>query len=118
MSSAGPRLEPADPKRLDVDWRYLDRARELGVTIEIGPDAQTLTIVASYGPDPKAIEFVHAAIREAIPVELEQDNKLFVVTIERVRRAFNPTLEILGVVLTMFDKRNNLSEMVAADDEE
>ncbi len=38
-----------------------------------------------------------------------------VTTIERVRRAFNPTLEILGVVLTMFDKRNNLSEMVAAD---
>ena len=36
-------------------------------------------------------------------------------TIERVRRAFNPRLEILGVVLTMFDKRNNLSEMVAAD---
>jgi chromosome partitioning protein len=36
-------------------------------------------------------------------------------TIERVRRAFNPSLEILGVVLTMFDKRNNLSEMVEAD---
>ncbi len=36
-------------------------------------------------------------------------------TIERVRRAFNPSLEILGVVLTMFDRRNNLSEMVEAD---
>ncbi|MBI1206142.1 MAG: AAA family ATPase [Azospirillum sp.] len=36
-------------------------------------------------------------------------------TIERVRRAFNPQLEIQGVVLTMFDKRNNLSDMVAAD---
>lgn len=36
-------------------------------------------------------------------------------TIERVRRAFNPRLEIQGVVLTMFDRRNNLSEMVAAD---
>ncbi|MBE88134.1 MAG: chromosome partitioning protein ParA [Rhodospirillaceae bacterium] len=36
-------------------------------------------------------------------------------TIERVRRAFNPNLEIQGVVLTMFDSRNNLSEMVAAD---
>ena len=36
-------------------------------------------------------------------------------TIERVRRAFNPNLEIQGVVLTMFDRRNNLSEMVAAD---
>ena len=36
-------------------------------------------------------------------------------TIERVRQAFNPALEIQGIVLTMFDKRNNLSEMVAAD---
>jgi len=36
-------------------------------------------------------------------------------TIERVRRAFNPALEIQGVVLTMFDRRNNLSEMVAQD---
>jgi chromosome partitioning protein len=36
-------------------------------------------------------------------------------TIERVRRAFNPTLDIQGIVLTMFDRRNNLSEMVASD---
>jgi chromosome partitioning protein len=36
-------------------------------------------------------------------------------TIERVRRAFNPDLDIQGVVLTMFDRRNNLSEAVAAD---
>ncbi len=36
-------------------------------------------------------------------------------TIERVKRHFNPTLEIEGVVLTMFDKRNNLSDLVAAD---
>ncbi|MFC5358418.1 ParA family protein [Azospirillum himalayense] len=36
-------------------------------------------------------------------------------TIERVKRAFNPDLDIHGVVLTMFDKRNNLSDMVAAD---
>lgn len=36
-------------------------------------------------------------------------------TIERVRQALNPGLELQGIVLTMFDKRNNLSEMVAAD---
>jgi chromosome partitioning protein len=36
-------------------------------------------------------------------------------TIERVKRRFNPALEIEGVVLTMFDKRNNLSDLVAAD---
>jgi chromosome partitioning protein len=36
-------------------------------------------------------------------------------TIERVKRHLNPTLEIQGIVLTMFDKRNNLSDLVAAD---
>lgn len=36
-------------------------------------------------------------------------------TIERIRRSLNPNLEIQGVVLTMFDRRNNLSDMVAAD---
>ncbi|MAE51573.1 MAG: chromosome partitioning protein ParA [Micavibrio sp.] len=36
-------------------------------------------------------------------------------TIERVKRSFNPDLEIHGVVLTMFDQRNNLSGMVADD---
>ncbi len=36
-------------------------------------------------------------------------------TIERVRSAFNERLEIQGVVLTMHDKRNNLSNMVADD---
>lgn len=36
-------------------------------------------------------------------------------TVELVRRAFNSTLEIQGVVLTMFDKRNNLCDMVATD---
>jgi chromosome partitioning protein len=36
-------------------------------------------------------------------------------TIERVKRAFNPTLEIQGIVLTMFDTRNKLSSLVAED---
>ena len=36
-------------------------------------------------------------------------------TIERVKRHLNSKLEIQGVVLTMFDKRNNLSDLVAAD---
>ena len=36
-------------------------------------------------------------------------------TIDRVREGFNSALEIQGVVLTMFDKRNNLSDQVAAD---
>ena len=36
-------------------------------------------------------------------------------TVERVRGAFNPNLSILGVALTMFDRRNNLSQAVSED---
>jgi len=36
-------------------------------------------------------------------------------TVEQVQRVFNPELEIQGIVLTMFDKRNNLSGQVASD---
>jgi DNA polymerase (family 10) len=31
----------ADPHRLDIDWRYCQMARQLGCTIEIGPDAHS-----------------------------------------------------------------------------
>jgi chromosome partitioning protein len=36
-------------------------------------------------------------------------------TIERVKRAFNAELKIQGIVLTMYDKRNRLSELIARD---
>ena len=36
-------------------------------------------------------------------------------TVERIRLSFNPSLCILGVALTMFDRRNNLSQAVAED---
>lgn len=34
-------------------------------------------------------------------------------TIERVRTSFNEKLELMGIVLTMYDKRNNLSNQVS-----
>ena len=36
-------------------------------------------------------------------------------TVDLVRGSLNPELEIQGVVLTMYDRRNSLSEQVAAD---
>ena len=36
-------------------------------------------------------------------------------TVERIRERFNPSLSIIGVALTMYDRRNRLTEQVSAD---
>lgn len=36
-------------------------------------------------------------------------------TVERIRARFNPSLSILGVALTMYDRRNRLTDQVAND---
>ncbi len=36
-------------------------------------------------------------------------------TIELVKQSLNPGLALQGIVLTMFDRRNNLSDLIAAD---
>ena len=36
-------------------------------------------------------------------------------TIDAVRRGFNPALRLQGIVLTMFDRRNSLSDLIASD---
>ena len=63
-----------------------------------------------------AMVAAHAAV---VPLQCEffalEGLSQLLKTIERVRANLNPDLEIQGVILTMFDKRNNLSDEVAAD---
>jgi len=60
-----------------------------------------------------------AAQSVMVPLQCEflalEGVSLLVKTIERVKAALNPSLELHGIVLTMFDKRNSLSGEVAAD---
>ena len=60
-----------------------------------------------------------AADRLLIPLQCEffalEGLSQLLGTVERVRAGPNPRLSVLGVVLTMADRRNRLSEAVAAD---
>ena len=90
--------------------RALDRSRGAHdyILIDCPPALGLLTLNALIGADavmvPLQCEFL----------ALEGLSHLMQ-TVELVRRRFNAGLEIQGVVLTMFDRRNNLSDQVAAD---
>ena len=60
-----------------------------------------------------------AATSVLIPLQCEffalEGLSLLLKTIDRIKANFNPGLEIQGILLTMYDKRNNLSGQVADD---
>jgi chromosome partitioning protein len=108
-------LSGAEVELVDAPGRERRLAKALdGITgfdfilIDCPPSLNLLTVNA-----------LVAAQSVMVPLQCEflalEGVSLLVKTIERVKASLNPELELHGIVLTMFDKRNNLSDEVAAD---
>lgn len=78
------------------------------IIIDCPPSLSLLTLNALY-----------AAKSILIPIQCEfyslEGLSHLLKTFHRVKKSFNPDLELEGIVLTMFDKRNSLSDQVAQD---
>lgn len=101
---------------VDLEQQY-DRLKETLFTLRSKYDYILIDCSPSLGT--LTLNALTAADRVIIPLQteffaLEGLNHL-IQTISSVKRDLNPALEIEGVVLTMYDRRNNLSEVVAKD---
>ena len=113
---AGVDLAAAELELVDLDNRHARLKEAIAdqydnwdfVLIDCPPSLGLLTLNALVAADAVMVPL------QAEFLALEGISQL-VRTIERVRKAFNPTLELQGIVLTMVDKRNNLSEAVESD---
>jgi chromosome partitioning protein len=131
VATAVPRLAVA-PSTLDLLGveleiaRERDRAHRLKHAIEglsrSGADGEPFTYVLIDCPPSLnllTINALAAADSVLVPLQCEffalEGLSQLLKTVEQVRQTLNPRLSIHGVVLTMFDPRNNLSGQVVAD---
>jgi chromosome partitioning protein len=127
-SIPGLRLAPASPDLAGLDLELVDapdRARRLREALRAlldDPAAPRFDYVLVDCPPALNLLTVNAlAAADAVLVPLQceffalEGLSQLLATVERVRKALNPRLAIQGVVLTMYDRRNNLSSQVAED---
>ena len=121
-----PRLEllPAtmDLSGAEVELVALpDRARRLERALDSAPEGRWDICLIDCPPSLGllTVNALVAAKHLLVPLQCEffalEGLSQLLQTVERIRLAFNPDLQILGVALTMFDRRNKLSQQVADD---
>jgi chromosome partitioning protein len=99
----------------NADWQFLLRA----AISSAAPDFDTIFIDCPPGLGLLTLNALVAADAVLVPLQAEffalEGISQLMRTISMVQSKLNPALSLEGIVLTMTDKRNNLSEQVCAD---
>jgi len=131
VPTAVPRLHIA-PSTMDLSGLELelgttrDRAFRLrnaisSLNTNVSPDTDYTYVLIDCPPSLNLITVNAMAASDAILVPLQceffalEGLSQLLQTVEQVRSTLNPELSIHGIVLTMYDSRNNLSNQVVAD---
>jgi chromosome partitioning protein len=121
-------IVPSDPDLSGVELELANAERRsfrlrdalAALRADISPDRFTYVLI-DCPPSLNVLTVNAMAAADAVLVPLQceffalEGLTQLVRTVELVRGSLNPKLEIQGVVLTMFDRRNSLSEQVAQD---
>ncbi|WP_431016105.1 ParA family protein [Bradyrhizobium pachyrhizi] len=92
-----------------------------GLNNNVSPEADYTYVLIDCPPSLNLLTVNAMAASDAILVPLQceffalEGLSQLLQTVEQVRSTLNPNLSIHGIVLTMFDSRNNLSNQVVAD---
>jgi chromosome partitioning protein len=125
MATAVPNLSlvPAVKDLAGVDLEFgQEQRREFllrDALAEAAGDAETMFIDCPPGLGLLTLNVLVAADEVLVPLQCEffalEGISQLIQTVEMVKRRLNPGLNLEGIVLTMTDRRNNLSEQVSAD---
>ena len=129
VATAVPRLSIA-PSTMDLTGLELElgaspgralRLRDALKTLNGAPDNVSTYVLIDCPPALNLLTVNAMAASDAILVPLQceffalEGLSQLLQTVEQVRTTLNPRLSIHGIVMTMFDSRNNLSNQVVAD---
>ncbi|QOZ50098.1 ParA family protein [Bradyrhizobium sp. CCBAU 53338] len=131
VSTAVPRLHIA-PSTMDLSGLELELGTTAGRAFKlrdaigalnnnVSPEADYTYVLIDCPPSLNLLTVNAMAASDAILVPLQceffalEGLSQLLQTVEQVRSTLNPNLSIHGIVLTMFDSRNNLSNQVVAD---
>lgn len=119
IAPAGMDLAGAEIELLDVDNRHYRLRDAIAAYAALHPDLTYVLIDCPPSLGLLTVNAMAAANAVIIPLQCEffalEGLAQIMRTISQVKERLNPNLELQGVILTMYDRRNNLSREVEAN---